>query len=305
MKVLLVSTAEQSDSFNHFITAFRNKIGTCEYLCLSEKQANKEDKQLFTQYYKSMAFDRFVASYHSRQSLERLLPLFSGLEQQSLLSLQTEDDAQRTIVAKYARINPWLRWAGSDKKSFEYYKDIGIDAYIMPPLSRGIYAQKKFRSVGRFCCHVLGDKHDLYMASLPETLPYCPYSSADGDVLSYIHNEVKVGDILLITAPQYFERQLVAEAVANGAAVVVPNNQLLLDNTDGFLRRSCITIDHPAELTLLFEQIRDDDNQELVKQISMQAYFCSSEAVASQFARLVGIPGRERSAYMSHWSQWL
>lgn len=305
MKVLLVSTTEQSYSFCHFITAFRGRIGTCEYLCLPEKQDERDDKQIFDQYRKSMSFDRFVASYHSLSSLVRLMPLCSGLEQQTLLSLQVEDEAQRKALAKYAHLNPWLRWAGSDRESFDYYKSIGIDAYLLPPLSSTAYAEKRYRPVHTLCCHVFGDEHDPYIASLPKELPYCLYSSAQGHLPDYIRGQVKEGDILLITKQQYLERQLVADAVANGAAVVIPDSKISLENADGFLRRSCLTIDHPAELASLFEQIGDDHNQELIKQISLQAHFCSPAAVAEQFAHLVGIAGRERRAYISRWSQWL
>ena len=169
MKVLLVSATEQTFSFNCFISAFRNKIGSCEYLCLAEKQVRAEDKQLFDQYRKSMAFDRFIASYQDERTLKILLPLFSGIKQQTLLSLQIEDEKQRALVAKYARSNPLLRWAGSDRVSFDYYKRIGIDAYMLSPLSRGPYLQNIYKPLNTFHCHIFGDSQDPYIDTLPKT----------------------------------------------------------------------------------------------------------------------------------------
>lgn len=247
MKILLLSSDKNEGRTFPLYGGIRRFAGTCEVFYLS-REANRDLASFFARHIRLERYDRILLHLDPKEIYKhgrflRALPFLSLLVYQKHYSFR-----EASLMRKNLHTMPWIQLLSDDEKLIKKYEEEGINTVLIPQAYDGTMYRAQVRPDYAHQCVFYG-KDDAFLKMRHQFSDGC-----FGWQLAVVHHQhptkhLFLGDIFAYYPHKQFNPQVVLEAMASGALVIMPDPGKVMRVLYGFRHEeNCLLMDDVADL---------------------------------------------------------
>lgn len=218
MKALLLSTYQNQSIAQHLLTGLRQRIGTCEYVALTQDEQENIER-FFARSVRLSQFDRIVLEapqeWIYQQSLFlRQLPYLSVLCLHGAYSAK-----EKRLLKRNLHVMPWTRFISVEEQLVHDLISKGYDSYWLRPMFNPSIYRPRRRLQQTVKC-LIYDKNFTMKDMVMRQYPHLPIQFCEHE--EELSLQLYEQDIFIYSPDEKLDFKIVIQALACGAIALMP-----------------------------------------------------------------------------------